>query len=191
MRDTPTIRAIVTVCILMALGACSMAQPSGPGTSVSQDQAAIYRAVLKSWFGSERHKQLVDQRLEPAPSASDPEFADCVKGLSFTQGATSNETALSRTFGGGDIELVDGEKWKPTDPEDAIGRGRSVRSAVRNAFAGSLISFSQVAFSDDHKDAVFKFSMACGRLCGSGSMLRMHKDGGRWRIAGHCSESIS
>jgi len=186
---------MVVACVPLAIGAPALAdQASEPALSVSQDEQAIYRAVLKSWLGPQNGRQLVNERLSPPPSASDPENAECAKGLRFIDNpadASKEETLSSAIFDGSVIELVDGEAWTPTDPEQGIGRGQPVDSAVKEAFSRSLISFSQVAFSAVRKDALVNFSMACGRLCGTGFTLHMRKSKGAWRIVGRCGGYIS
>jgi hypothetical protein len=186
---------MATACLSLAIGSGAIAdQASGPAVTVSQDEQAIYKAVLKSWLGPESGKQLVNERLSPPPSASAPENAECAKGLNFIEipaESSKEETLSSATFDGSAIELVDGETWTPTDPEQGIGRGHPVDSAVKEAISRSLISFSQVAFSADRRDALVDFSMACGRLCGTGFTLHMHKSKGEWRTAGRCGGYIS
>lgn len=51
-------------------------------------------------------------------------------------------------------------------------------------FPGSagLLQFSSVGYSTDHKQAVFVDSMACGGLCGSGRLVAMSKQDGRWGV---------
>jgi len=44
-----------------------------------------------------------------------------------------------------------------------------------------LLTFSRVAFSRDHRQALFAVSDACaGGDCGSGGAVYAHKDGGQW-----------
>ncbi len=178
---------------MLAVGAGATAsQNIASSPQVSAEEQAIYAAVLSSWLGPNHGKQLVDRRLGPAPSASDN--AECVKGLRFAEppsDAPKEKILDAGAFHQANIELVDGATWRPVDPEDSMGKGKSVDSAVREAFSRSLIAFSQVAFSEDGKDALVSFSMACGRLCGTGFTLQMHKSNGHWERGRQCGSYMS
>jgi hypothetical protein len=186
---------VVAVSAALGTGCGAVAgQDPGPALAVSRDEQAIYEAVLSSWLGSEHAPQMVNENLGPPPSAADPENTECVRGLRFVdnQPNQSNEKTLAGvTFSRNGIELVDGETWTPTDPEQSIQHGGPVGPALNKAISRSLISFSQVRFSADGKDAIVRFSMACGRLCGTGTTLQVHKRRGQWRIARRCGGYIS
>jgi hypothetical protein len=158
---------------------------------VSAEEGAIYDAVLTSWLGPKHDNQFVNQRLGPAPFASAPEYADCVEGAHFapdSSNAPKDKTLDASVFHPANIELIDGEKWRATDPGELIRRGVPVDAAVKEGTARSLITFSQVRFSLDRKDALVTFSNLCGRLCGTGFTVRMHSSGGQWKIAKRCGE---
>lgn len=181
---------IGVVGVATAAGAALAAgQPSDAAPAISQDETAVYDAVLASWLGDEPGRQLVNATLSAPPSSSDPEFAACAKGLDFPAGASGEQGPKSLfgvQFARPGIEIIDGSTWKPVDPAQAIAKGKSVDAAVEEGFANSLISFSQVAFSRDGTDALVKFGMVCGRLCGSGSTYRLHKTGGHWSGLKEC-----
>jgi len=189
------ISSVAAACLISAAGfGIGAGQTPGSTPSLSQDEQAIYAAVLTSWVASDTERQSVNQRLGPPPSASDPETADCVKGLRFprTPDAPVAEKLLSSsTFGADAVVLVDGDTWSPSDPGPAIARGEPVNSAVDKAISRSLVSFSQITFSVDRKDALVRFSMACGRLCGTGFTLQMHKSLGVWTTGRRCGNYIS
>jgi hypothetical protein len=125
---------------------------------------------------------------------SDPEFSECAKGLDFPAGVSGDQNQKSLAgvqFKRNDIELIEGSQWSPADPEQGIAEGKPIESAVREGFSHSLISFSQVAFSGNRKDALVKFGAVCGRLCGSGSTIRLQKSAGHWTILKRCGDWIS
>jgi len=158
--------------------------------SISQDEIAIYDAVLAPWSGQNPERQFVDFNLSAPPSPADPELFPCTKGLRFSSGAQRTEghkSLLGVHFKRSAVELTDGSKWKPDDPGRAIANGQSVDTAVSQGFAHSLISFSQAIFTDDGKDALVKFSMVCGRLCGSFATIHLHKSRTQWKVANRCS----
>jgi len=155
---------------------------------------AVYETVLASWLGKEKGRHLVNEELSAAPSKSDPEFDECAKGLNFAparQGVQGKKSLAGVQFKRNGIELIDGSKWKPADPGQAIAGGESVDAAVRAGFSHALISFSQIAFSRDGKDALVKFGMVCGGLCGSGSTIHLRKSASGWAILGRCGGWIS
>ncbi len=187
--------------ILMAVAMAGFAVATGgavaqsPGAAPDPaDEQAIYTEVLQSWLGGEHETQRVNKRLGPAPAASDEEFAECVKGLHFpaTPSDAPQEKILdAAAFHPANVVLIDGATWRATDPEDGMGQGKSVDSSVKEAFSKSLISFSQVAFSADGNDALVSFGMTCGRLCGTGFTIQMHKARGHWKIARRCGQYMS
>ena len=138
--------------------------------------------------------QRVNLRLGPAPSAASPDYAECAKGLRFAKdsgGSPAERTLDDAHFHLANIELVDGETWQATDPEQGIGQGKSVEAAVNEGVSRSLVTLSQIAFSADGRDGLVSFSMVCGRLCGTGFTLQVHKSKTHWRIARRCGGYIS
>jgi hypothetical protein len=159
-----------------------------------RDQMQIYDTVLGSFLEGEQVRQLVSTELSAAPTASDPDIRDCTKNLRLRADNQQHDAMKSlagvdfRTKG---VELIDGSKWSPVDPAQLIAQGKSVESSVKAGFSHSLISFSQVAFSHDGKDALVNFSMTCGALCGAGATLHLRQAGGHWSIVNDCAEWIS
>lgn len=168
-------------------------RPSGSALSISRDEQDVYEAVLASWFGEEQGRQLVNEELGPPPSTSDPEFSECVKGFNFPANANegSRKTLVGVQFARPGIELIDGSHWNAVDPGQGLAQGKSVESAVEQGMSHSLTSFSEVAFSQSGKDALVKFGMTCGRLCGTGSTLHLHKTRARWVVLNRCGGWIS
>jgi hypothetical protein len=185
--------AAVAACLSMAVvAALAAGLPDVAGQTISRDEQNIYEAVLNSWLDRAYGRQFVSTDLGPAPSKSDPDFGECAQGRRFSTGAlnpTSHKSLTGVQFKRPGVELVDLSQWNPLDPGQAIAEGKSVDTAVDQGIAHSLISFSQVTFSDDRKDALVKFSMVCGRLCGTGRTMRLHNSGGHWAVAEPCGES--
>jgi hypothetical protein len=162
--------------------------------TVKLDERAIYSTVLRSWLGSTHGPQLVNKHRVAAPSPNDPQFAECVRGVAFNDNdrqASEDGVLDANILQDTNITLVDGETWRATDPEQGMAHGQSARSAVDAAFARSLITFSQITFSANHDDALVSFGIVCGRLCGTGFTLQMHKSHGEWTVARRCAEFIS
>ena len=67
------------------------------------------------------------------------------------------------------------------DPERKMGKGESVKDAVKSAFATGLFSVSEIAFDKEHRHALVSYRFWCGSLCGSGATLVFEKVDGEWR----------
>jgi hypothetical protein len=184
------------VCIISGLAGAAFAQPSSSISvpSISSEEQAVYEAVIAYWLGKQPGRQLVSVKLGPPPTMSDPDFKECTKGLRMSATALAGQPSKSLAsvhFVRTGIELIEPSRWSADDPGRGIAQGKSVEAAVKEGFSRSLISFSQIAFSENGKDALVKFRMVCGSLCGSGSTLRLHETGRRWAIVGRCENWIS
>ncbi|MBW4329661.1 hypothetical protein KY084_02075 [Stakelama sp. CBK3Z-3] len=178
---------------VVAIGALAIFDHASGAEASIQDQAAVYNAVLASWQGKEQGHQLVDEHLSEAPSKADAEFEECAKGLDFPAGsdARKNKSLIGIPLQAKGIEIIDGSKWAPADLGAAIANGEAVETAVKEGFSHSLISLSQITFSNDGRDALVKFGMACGSLCGSGSTIHLHKRSTGWSIVDRCGAWMS
>jgi hypothetical protein len=190
-------RALAAPCAVLAVGAkAAWGQEPGAVTSISQEEQSVFEAVLDSWLGPKPANQMINQRLNPAPSLSDPENTECAKGLSFSQSKVVGQPDASLVgvkFKREGLRLVDGDQWSADDQalQESVGKGKFKPSELDRAFAHSLSTFSRAVFSEDGRNALVEFSHVCGSLCGSGSTLLMHKLNGRWKIAKRCGGWIS
>ncbi len=180
--------------VVSASASAAFASGLAAETSIGQDEMAVYETVLASWLEGGSDKQLVNEKLSAPPLASDPNLKECTDGLHFSQNASSaltQKTLAGVQFKRNGIQLIDGSRWNPNDPQQAISKGESVDTAVKEGFSHSLISFSQITFSDDRRDALVGFGMVCGSLCGSGATMHLHSDGTRWEVVNRCRNWIS
>jgi hypothetical protein len=67
------------------------------------------------------------------------------------------------------------------DPGNSIRNGKSVETAVAEAFATGLFSLSEIDFDREHRHAIVSYTFECGMLCGSGRTLVFEKVGKEWR----------
>lgn len=185
-------------CTVLLLPGLALAQSDDRGSTdtqaISATEIAVYDAVLDSWLDKEQTRQNVDIRLKKAPPANGERIAACVGDVRFSADpvdAPETKSLAGTKFRRQGVNLIDGSTWKPVDPSEAIARGKSVEAAVEEAFASSLISFSQIRFSADGRDALVRFSMVCGSLCGSGTTLRLHKSEAGWEVAKRCDQWVS
>lgn len=56
------------------------------------------------------------------------------------------------------------------------------RLAQEHGGARSVVTLSPVAYDDSTHAALVYIGVACGGLCGGGSLLRLEQSGGRWRV---------
>jgi hypothetical protein len=164
---------------------------SAEPTSISEDETAIYETLIASWLDGNQGHQLVDERLSARP---DPNLEKCTKDIDFPTTSTEQgqKSLTGVQFKAKGIDLIDGSSWSAVDPSTAIFKnGRPVDEAVSEGFAHSLISFSQITFSRDGKDALVKFSMVCGSLCGTGSTMHMQRARSKWVLLKRCGGWVS
>ncbi|MFL6439834.1 MAG: hypothetical protein ACJ71Q_19835 [Terriglobales bacterium] len=87
------------------------------------------------------------------------------------------------------------EEVKRNDPQNLVLQGGAtedqVGKAVDEAFRTGLLTLSEIAFDIDRHQAVVSYSFWCGRLCGHGALLRLTKNGTKWKIAKRCVDWVS
>ena len=154
----------------------------------------VYEAVLQRWLGGSPKNVLVDERLDAAPTVSDKELSDCLRGVKFRSSSASVMDSLrSATFRLRGIRIIDGAKWHAADQQLQAGLGRGeVREAdLERAFDHGLTSFSRIQFDQDKRLALVTFSFVCAELCGSGSTLLMQKAQHGWKVIRQCRGWVS
>jgi len=104
---------------------------------------------------------------------------------SLVSASHSFHTLTRDVFPERNIRLVNANKQVTTiqnnDPNNWIGRGKSVESAVNDAFATGLFSMSEIAFDREHRRALVSHRFVCGSLCGSGGAWLFEKVDGVWK----------
>ena len=94
------------------------------------------------------------------------------------------------------MKLVDADKQAKlvhsNDPSRTISKGRSVESAVTQAFESALFSMSEIAFDKEHRYAALSYHFWCGGLCGNGASVVLEKVDGEWKTTDRaCASWIS
>jgi hypothetical protein len=166
-------------------------KPTKNTTPLSADEIAIYKSLLRQYASSESVSLNVAARTYPL----DPEFqrnglknSDCLNGIQLDSLSTVSHTyheLTSDVLPGQNMKLVDAEKQSKivhgNDPDKTMREGKSVDSAVKDAFAAALFSMSEIGFDKDHRHAVVSYRFWCGALCGNGSTLVFEKAGNTWK----------
>jgi len=195
MRITATL-ALVLVFVLAVF--CAVAQEKSTKPAVGTDtltdeQLAVYRAVLRHYMKGSRGK--LNLSSETYPMKLDK---DCAKGIKPEQ--TENEVVHTFTAAAApNVILVDPKQQKTkieqNDPQNlmkkAIDEGakiseRQIDESVELAFSTGLFSLSEIIFDKGHHHAIVSYSFHCGMLCGHGDDLVLIRTGSTWKVKGSC-----
>jgi hypothetical protein len=119
----------------------------------------------------------------------------CLKGIEpqTIVGAAHSFRILTRdVLAGKNIRLVDPEKQAvivhSNDPNNSMREGKSVETAVNDAFSTGLFSVSEIAFDKEQRRALVSYSFVCGSLCGSGGVWLFEKVDGLWKKSEHACD---
>ena len=188
--------SFVVVFFWIVLGLCASGHSGGgkpvkTTTPLTEDEIAIYRAVLQPNAPQGSEHLNVSVRTYPLDPTSP------MSGLSNAEGWQSirlqNLATVAHSFhdltpnvlSGSNMKLVDPAKQAKivnnNDPSKTIRKGRSVQSSVRTAFSTALFSLSEIAFDKERRHAVISYSLWCGSLCGHGHTLIFEKVGNQWK----------
>ena len=125
--------------------------------------------------------------------------SDCLKGIKLENlipASHSYHALPPDVLVGKGMTLVDPSRQtkvvRSNDPSNTIRKGKSVESAVQDAFANGLFSMSEIAFDKEHHFAVVSYRFCCGSLCGNGSTQVFEKIKGEWKNANrNCGSWVS
>jgi len=158
---------------------------------LSNDEIAIYRAVLQHYVSGDSgslHVSATTYPLDPTSPMNHLSGGECLNGIrleSLAEVSHSFHDLTPNILPGKAMKLVDpnrqGKIVRGNDPSKTIRGGKSVDSAVKEAFSTALFSMSEIAFDKEHRHAVVSYSFWCGSLCGNGSTLVLEKVGDQWK----------
>ncbi len=156
--------------------------------SLSKDEIAIYRAVLKRRIEGGWSTLNISNRTYPLTSSNAK--CECFQGIeveSLTQAFNSYRHLTRETLPATTLRLVDPNRYldvvRRNDPHRTIAQGRSVDDAVEKAFKTGLLWISEIAFDKEHQRALVSYAFVCGGLCGSGATLMLEKVDGEWKVS--------
>jgi hypothetical protein len=155
--------------------------------------ASILGVSFSSAVGEEVKPLLSKQGLGPKQIEIYRTFLDVyAKGSSYTHHLSNrtyplNLSSHTRPECYKDIELANLDEAQGVVHE--IGRevviGKKIRLVDSRhfevTFENGLLSVSEIAFSKDHRFAVFSYSYYCGPLCGQGRTMIFQRDAGGWK----------
>lgn len=170
----------------------SESKPTESTSPLTENETAIYRAVLAGWnSGTDSPLNVADQTepFDPSDHSATLPCA-CLEGFE-----ASGVLSVSRTFHSLTRELlpdkrmrlvdpaVQSKKIRMSDPSRTIGMGVPVDQAVKDAFASGLFTLSEIAFDARHQRALVRYSFYCGGLCGSGRTVLFKKVNDTWKAS--------
>ena len=189
-------RMLVLIVSIFALGLTSTRtsdkpKPRKSTEKLSADEIAVYKTVMQQYVASDREVRALNVAATTFPLRPDSpanRLSDCVKGIQFENLAAASNSFHDLTpqiLPGRYARLVDpkvqGRIVRMNDPQNTMGKGKSVHSVVENAFATALFSLSEIAFDKEHKHAVVSYSFWCGSVCGNGATWLFEKIGNEWK----------
>src|SRR5438445_103836 len=174
-------RLATAMMLVFTFGAiCAVPQDESPKPKVSKDalsdeQLAVYRAVLNDYMKDSRGTLNLSSKTYPL--VVDEGWA---QGFKLEQ--TNSSVTLVHAFTTAPapkVVLVDPEqqesKVKQNDPQNLIKKAIDEREPVTDgqldkslelAFSTGLFSLSEIVFDKGHRRAVVSYRLACGCLCG-------------------------
>jgi len=182
---------VLAVAALPAKAGSDRDKPIKNAAPLSADEIAIYRAVLRQYESSDSGSLNVSARTYPLDAASPMTGladSECLNGIQL-----ENLAGLAHSFHdltpevlpAKNIKLVDPKQQskivRNNDPDQTMRDGKSVDSAVKDAFATALFSMSEIAFDKERSHAVVSYHFWCGSLCGNGATLVFQKVDGEWK----------
>jgi hypothetical protein len=175
--------------------------------SLTLEQVAVYRAVLKDYTKKSDTKLNLANKTEPLDQSSPMFDKGCFAGfqIDITQPSRSAVHRIDPTLVlNTPITLVDPDQQRQTieenDPQNlvkkAIDDGEKVTDvqldrSVKKAFESGLFTFSEIVFDKEHSHAVVAYSFVCGFLFGHGNTLVLKKIGKEWRVTKTCGGWVS
>ncbi len=201
-------RQVWITAVFLSLSICAMTQEDAPKPKVSDDsltpeQIAVYRAVLKDYTkGSDGALNLANI-TEPLDQSDKACFEGIEVGVSKVSTPVVHRLTPSLVLNSR-IVLVDPDRQqkaiKENDPQNLLKKAvddhekvtdEQVDQSVKQAFETGLFALSEIAFDKEHRRAVVAYSFACGMLCGNGNTLVLKKVGKDWRVTKRCGGWVS
>jgi hypothetical protein len=198
--------------VALSLSFTARAQDHAPkrkvsGESLTQEQAAVYRAVLQDILGDSKDALNLANTTETITPPGGLFNGACPK-TSQPQVAQDSTSAVHHL----DPALVLNLKVVLVDPvlqEAQIKNGDSsmlmkrviedrqdvpqkqIDDATERAVKNGLLTLSEIIFNKKRNRALVSYSFVCGELCGYGNVVVLTKVGEKWKIYKTCEGWVS
>ncbi len=200
-------RYVCFIVMFLSVSFCAVSQedtlrPKLSDESLTTEQIAVYRAVLKDYLKGSDGSLNVANMTEPL----DQSDKACFKGmeLDVTDLATVIHRLEPSLVADTKIVLVDPGRQqsqiKENDPQNLMKKaiddhekvtGEQLDKSVKQAFASGLFTLSEIVFDKEHRRAVVAYGFVCGMLCGNGNTLVLKKVGQDWKVIKRCGGWVS
>lgn len=176
--------------LLLALGlvllpgfllAQTSAQPTYSKVPLTSAQIAVYHAFLAEYQGQIGTPLNLSDVTEEFPQPDESDVRSCLKDFAKLTAATGVHHFSTEFADLHKLRLVDAEKQRTADPEDAIRKGESVDQAVKSGFASGVLRVSEILFDPTGHLAALNYSFHCGSLCGNGGIVIFELRDGKWK----------
>ena len=169
-------RTILAV-LLAAFGLLGIACTSHIPDKVTVEEMDLYREWLKHHFANQAPEQLY---LDDQTFVFDPVQNKCDLALRKTDGVSKAIITQFHELRNTDYPLdVASSHLKLPWPYRVLDPRRLPAAAPGKLH---IISFSRIAFSRDHEEALFAIGDACGGECGGGGAVLAKKQGNSWQF---------
>jgi hypothetical protein len=182
-------------------------KPKISDESLTADQIAVYRGVLKDYTKGSKGPLNVANRTEPLGD-SRPMFDEaCFKEVEASVPKPSVPISHSlETSQMPDIQIVfvDPDRQQKlidkNDPQNLVTKAiddhehrhcAQVDESVKDAFEVGMFTLSEILFDKQHRRAAVAYSFVCGGLCGNGDTLILTKSGKSWKVTKRCGGWVS
>lgn len=151
---------------------------------MTEDQIALYRAVIRSWDPDERSTLRVSAKTYPLNPASLSQCG-CLKNVEL-RGLVS----ASRSYRHLTTAILPAKHMILAPVRQA--KARVSEASLEQAFGKGTFALSEIAFDKEHRHAIVGYSFWCGPLCGRGITAVYEKVNGMWKRTDQiCGEWIS
>jgi hypothetical protein len=183
----------------LPIASAKEAKPLISRQALSAEQLSVYSVVLAAWMDNDQGTHPVHLAIQTTPFALSDMDSDCGRNLRMTEGSTREVHQFRpedlKTLLPSKVELVDpnnqGKEVAENDPHTSIRKGKSIETAVENAFAHGLTTLGEIHFDKSHTHAIVSYNFSCGATCGNGSTAILERKDGAWHILSHCSVSVA
>ena len=173
--------------LLLAFAACATAPRPAAPAAATDDEAAVYAAVIDHLVPAGGTALVIDSTAVPrGPVAGDVGRRASAELASRFAEANRAARPLPRSIPSSRTIRFTRRADLPFFAPTAAGEELEARWRLFNERfpgAGGFHEFSAIGFDAARSSAILYTSHSCGGLCGSGSLVTLRRAAGRWQVA--------